>query len=100
MMSTKHVHVTSGQGQVDLASINVSKSALDEVVWFSYSSQAAMIVFASPNGSPFNETTFYIPAGGSVSSGPPVKPPDAAKEYKYFVVGQTGVTDPVVIIDP
>jgi hypothetical protein len=50
------------------------------------------------SGSPFEKTTFHIPAGGSVSSGPAKATAEAEKRYKYSVVGEKGVNDPTVII--
>jgi hypothetical protein len=97
-VSRKHVKITSHDGQVDTHTVRVSKSVGEEITWFSHDNKRAIVVFASADGSPFQETHFHVPAGGSVSSGPAH---DLAehKSYKYTVVGHTGVNDPVVIID-
>jgi hypothetical protein len=86
----------SEDGQVDNPEVPISMSAREEVTWFS--STKAIIAFASHDGSPFAETTFHVPAGGSVSSGPANKTAEPEKRYKYTVVGEKGVNDPTVII--
>ena len=63
----RHVHAEDN-GNVDNETVHVSKSAGHEVTWFSRTK--AIITFSSESGSPFAETTFHVPAGGSVSSGP------------------------------
>jgi hypothetical protein len=88
---------THDDGEVDQPVIEISRSAKEQVTWFS--KKGAFIAFASPDSSPFHATTFQIPAGGSVSSGP-ARPNAEYKEYKYTVVGQIGVNDPRVIINP
>jgi hypothetical protein len=40
-----------------------------------------------------------VPAGGSVSSGP-VQTEAESKGYKYTVIGQLGINDPVIIVEP
>ena len=94
----KEVHVTSHQGHVDHDTIRLSKSAADEVSWFSYDNSDAIIVFASPDGSPFVGSQFYVSAGGSHSSGK-IRTNAEKKAYKYTVVGDSGVNDPVIIIE-
>ena len=96
-MSIKSVKITSDGGQVDVPAVRLSKG--EEVAWFSHANKSAMVVFASPDGSPFHGTQFTVPAGGSVSSGP-ARNAAEKKEYKYAVVGHSGVNDPIVIIDP
>jgi hypothetical protein len=91
----RHVHAEDN-GQVDNDTVHVSKSAGHQVTWFSASK--AKIEFSSQSGSPFEEATFHIPAGGSVSSGPAKATAMAEKRYKYSVVGEKGVNDPTVII--
>ena len=91
----RHVHAEDN-GQVDNDTVHVSKSAGHQVTWSSRSK--AIIAFSSESGSPFQETTFHIPAGGSVSSGPAKATAEAEKRYKYSVVGEKGVNDPTVII--
>jgi hypothetical protein len=94
----KDVHIKDSKGQVDDASVRISRGAKGEITWFSYGEEAATIVFSSANGSPFKESVFTVPATGSVSSGP-VKGTALLQTYKYTVVGKGGSTDPVVIID-
>ncbi len=96
--SPKKVQITSDNGQVDDSQVKVSKRAADQVTWFSYGAAGATIEFSSPDGSPFAESVFYVPATGSVTSGPAKTNVDN-KPYKYTVVGAAGSTDPVVIID-
>ena len=91
----RHVHAEE-DGQVDNATVHVSKSAGHQVTWFSPSE--ASIEFSQQSGSPFEEATFHVPAGGSVSSGPAKATAEAEKQYKYSVVGEKGVNDPTVII--
>lgn len=97
-MSRKDVRITSDDGQVDKDEVKINRELNEEVVWFSHDGKSAIIVFASPDGSPFQETQFQVPAGGSVSSGPARHA--KKKRYKYAVVGRTGVNDPIIIIDP
>jgi|SRR5215510_3740609 len=94
----KNVQITSSDGKVNLDSVTVSRDGGDEVTWVSDGTRKALIVFASPDGSPFQETHFHVPAGGSISSGP-ARSDAAYKAYKYTVIGETGVNDPVVIVD-
>jgi hypothetical protein len=91
----RHVHAEH-DGKVDNQTVHVSKSAGHQVTWFS--ARKAVIAFSSPSGSPFEETIFHVPAGGSVSSGPAKPTAEAEKHYKYSVVGEKGVNDPTVII--
>jgi len=100
-LNTKMLHphkvYTEDDGGVDQDEIEISKSAKEQVTWFS--KKGGFIAFASEDGSPFNAATFQMPAGGSVSSGA-VRPDAEYGEYKYTVVGQIGVNDPKVIIKP
>jgi hypothetical protein len=91
----RHVHAEE-DGQVDNPTVHVSRSAGHQVTWFS--NKKAIISFSSRSGSPFEESTFHVPAGGSVSSGPVKPTAEAEKPYKYSVVGEKGVNDPTVII--
>ena len=93
----KKVQITDCKGSVDTEKVHASMNGEDHIIWYAHK-KGAIIVFASPDGSPFLETTFHVPAGGSVSSGPPVKG-QLNGEYKYIVVGDCGSNDPVVIID-
>ena len=93
------VHIKDNKGQVDHASATISRDAKGEVTWFAYGEEGATIVFSSPDGSPFKESVFTVPATGSVSSGPVKKTARLHQPYKYTVVGKAGSTVPVVIID-
>jgi hypothetical protein len=97
--AARGVHITSDDGQVDQATVRIRKSAQEEVTWFAHGAQTATIVFASRDGSPFQESVYHVPTGGSVSSGPIKGAAQYNKPYKYSVVGPGGVNDPEVIID-
>jgi hypothetical protein len=92
------VHITSDNGQVDVFDVEISKSMADQVTWFAHGASGAIIEFSSSDGSPFEESTFHVPATGSVSSGPAKPSAVANKYYKYTVKGRTGKNDPGVII--
>ncbi len=92
----KHVRVTDNQGHVDQEDVSVSIGAEEEVIWSADS--RTVIVFNTPDGSPFTQHTFPVPAGGSVSSGPARQDAEEKKRYKYTVVGEGGTNDPGVII--
>jgi hypothetical protein len=96
-LESQEVHITSDDGQVDQDSITISRTQ-DQVTWTAHGAKKALIVFATPDGSPFHDAIFQVPAGGSVSSGP-VKSAALPQPYKYSVIGQIGVNDPVVIVD-
>src|SRR5690348_12429950 len=93
----KNVHITSDGGDVDQVTVKVNRIMGEEITWSS-NGKRALIVFASPHGSPFQEGIFHVPAGGSISSGPAKD--SASGCYKYTVVGQSGINDPVVIVEP
>ncbi|HEY6270804.1 MAG TPA: hypothetical protein VIX19_02295 [Terriglobales bacterium] len=92
------VHITSDNGQVDVKDVEISKSMADQVTWFAHGAAGAIIEFSSPDGSPFEESTFQVPATGSISSGPAKRAAVVNKYYKYTVKGRTGKNDPGVII--
>jgi hypothetical protein len=94
---SQDVQITGDGGEVDRDTVSVSRST-DEVTWTAHGAHKAIIVFATPDGSPFHDATFQVPANGSVSSGP-VKNSASNQSYKYTVIGQTGVNDPIVIIE-
>jgi hypothetical protein len=73
------VHIGQG-GEVDNEVVNVSKSAGDEVVWFS-DGDSFTINFPT---SPFAASIFHVPAGGSASSCP-VAAPAGIGHYQYFI---------------
>jgi|SRR5882724_12007290 len=91
----RHVHAEA-DGKVDNETVHVSKKAGHQVTWFS--AGKASIEFSSQSGSPFEEATFHVPAGGSVSSGPAKATAETEKPYKYSVEGEEGRNDPTVII--
>jgi hypothetical protein len=94
----KDVHIISDGGQVDQNDVPISKSAGDEVSWFAYGGAGAIIEFLPPDGSPFNDSKFYVPTAGSVTSGPAKANAVVNKYYKYTVTGRAGQNDPGVII--
>ena len=96
LLASREVHIITDDGQVDQDPVTIS-AGTDQVTWTAHGAKKAIVVFASPDGSPFHDALFQVPAGGSVSSGP-VKSTAAYQSYKYTVVGQVGVKDPVVIV--
>ena len=91
----RHVHAED-DGKVDNETVHISKKAGHQITWSSRGK--TIIAFSSQDGSPFEEATFHVPAGGSVSSGPAKPTAVEEKSYKYSVVGEKGVKDPAVII--
>lgn len=91
----KHVRVTDDHGHVDQEDVSISISTEEEVIWSA--DKKSVVVFNTPDGSPFHQHTFPVPAGGSVSSGP-ARDDAQNKRYKYTVVGEGGSNDPGVII--
>jgi hypothetical protein len=77
------VHISQG-GEVDYEVANLSRSANDEVVWYSDGGD----VTVSFQTSPFAASTFHVPAKGSASTGP-VRPGDALGLYQYFITDNT-----------
>jgi len=53
---------------VDCESVNVSITEQDQIEWYSTGRAAFTVDFGQ--FSPFNGTTFNVPANGSISSGP------------------------------
>lgn len=92
----KDINITDTFGAVDLSSVKVSKKGFEQVTWHSNVSQDTTIKFDAD--SPFQQSEFTVPAGKSVSSGPPVVPASSTT-YKYTVYGHDGQNDPVVIVD-
>jgi hypothetical protein len=92
----KHVRVINEKGHVDQDVVHISKGAEEEIVWGT-EHKNVKVVFSSEEGSPFQESIFHVPAGGSVSSGPALKGA-GHKAYKYTVKGEGGDNDPRVII--
>ncbi|HEX2328360.1 MAG TPA: hypothetical protein VHN74_06535 [Candidatus Angelobacter sp.] len=89
----KNVRITDNAGHVDQNDVTISGQ--DQVVWTADTNSE--VRFDSPDGSPFAQSRFQVPARGSVSSGP-VSSNAQPKRYKYTVVGEGGHNDPGVII--
>jgi hypothetical protein len=94
----KPVHILSDAGLVDQDDIAISRNRGDQVTWFAYGTSGATIEFSPPDGSPFHDSTFRVPAAGSVTSGPVTSSALLNKRYKYTVEGPAGTNDPGVII--
>jgi|SRR5215472_17948006 len=94
MIATKPVHIIGDHGEVNQPSVRLSSD--EEVTWFANDNQTAKILFEQ--GSPFPDTTFQVPAGGSISSGR-IRDDAKNQHYKYSVVGPKGKNDPEVIIE-
>ncbi len=77
------VHIRSN-GDVDNEVVNVRKLLKDEVVWHSDLDDFTVHFPISP----FNDQTFHVPSGGSVSSGP-VRPDAPLDFYEYNISGIT-----------
>jgi hypothetical protein len=92
----KHVRVVNERGHVDQDVVHISKNAEEEIVWAT-DHKNVTVVFGSEDGSPFQDSIFHVPAGGSVASGPALKAA-GHKAYKYTVKGEAGDNDPRVII--
>jgi hypothetical protein len=90
------IHVRH-DGEVDNEVVNVRKSAKDEVVWYSDEDELT-IQFPT---TPFSESTFVVPAGGSTSSGP-VRADAAIARYPYYImnVALAKSADPDLIVKP
>lgn len=99
MIATKPVHIIGDRGEVNQPSVHLSLSSDEEVTWFAHGNQAAKIDFSCEQGSPFQDSVFQVPAGGSISSGR-IKHGANKQSYRYKVVGPNGTNDPEVIIDP
>jgi hypothetical protein len=97
-LTAKEVHIIDARGQVDEKRVHVNGTG-EELTWFAHGNENATIVFTASQGSPFQQSVFLVPAGGSVSTGGVT---DSAKynvPYKYTVVGPVGSNDPEVIIE-
>jgi hypothetical protein len=99
ILAGKGVGLTNNAGGVSNSHVHLDRGT-DEVVWSSNGQKRATIVFATSDGSPFEDVMFEVPAGGSVSSGAVRNnAPGNGKSYKYTVIGNSGSNDPDVIID-
>lgn len=95
--ASKPIHVIANDGSVDVNKQKVGKG--EQARWYSDTGKMSIIYFNKREGSPFADNIFYVPAGGSVSSGPFRKEWPEKKEFRYTVVGTQGNNDPVIIID-
>ncbi|HEY6970041.1 MAG TPA: hypothetical protein VJA94_12615 [Candidatus Angelobacter sp.] len=99
----QNIKLTDDKGGVDRNSVTIAGPGAGggpgSVTWFSNRHSQATIVFDKGQGSPFACDTFYVPAGGSVSSGPAVSG-SAGTSFGYTVHGQAGHNDPVIVVDP
>jgi hypothetical protein len=87
------VHIRQ-DGEVDNEVVNLRRCVGDEIVW---QAEGADFTIDFPN-SPFEERTFQVSAGGSVSSGP-----DASIDYfQYYItnVALAKSADPGANIKP
>ena len=71
----------------------------EEVEWVSLeNTEGFTVIFNKPEGGPFEEQRFEVPAGGTVSSGRIVGKPG---EYRYTVFDRHDhKKDPVIIVTP
>ncbi len=93
-MAKKAIKIKDRKGNVDKDPCHLSKGAEDEAQWFAVDGRS-IIHFTD---SPFQDSVFFVPDGGSVSSGPPVKG-KIGQTYKYNVDGPDGSVDPGFVID-
>jgi len=93
-LKTITVHIIDDSGHVNPDKVPIH-AHLEEVQWVA-DQHAATIVFTT-QGTPFQDYAFYVPTGGSVSSGD-IKNGVVYGSYKYTVAGPNGGTDPEVII--
>lgn len=99
---------------VDHETIMISKKAKHEAEWFCHQPEVSMLIrFPKPDGnqysgSPFADSEFLIPGGGSVLSGPPRDDaPIGVYKYDVYVIDPTSkqpgtkpLLDPKIIIEP
>ncbi|MGE5321682.1 MAG: hypothetical protein ACM3SW_02390 [Actinomycetota bacterium] len=95
--AAKHVRMIRDDGGVDQNEVRISLSNHEEVVWTADNNRRATIRFKAGD-SPFQDTVFHVPAGGSVTSGPARNDAVPETEHKYTVEGPSGNNDPIVII--
>jgi hypothetical protein len=95
----KSIHVIADDGTLDVDTQHLNKGRLEQARWLSDTGNRSIIYFNKPEGSPFQETEFHVPAGGDVSSGPIRAGLKNGDTFRYTVVGQSGTNDPVIIID-
>lgn len=97
MAKTEQIDIIDRKGHVDKKNYkcHLKKSNGDQAAWVSKDGRT-IIHFAS---SPFKDSVFFVPDGGSVFSGPPVNGV-VGQDYKYNVDGPDGSADPIIVIDP
>jgi hypothetical protein len=90
------VHIRQ-DGEVDNEVVNLRRCVGDEILW---QSEGGEFTIDFPN-TPFQERTFHVPAGGSVSSGP-VRPDASIDYFQYYItnVALAKSADPGVSIKP
>lgn len=90
------IKIEDRKGKVNKYECTLHTDQSEEAVWNSDDGRC-LVIFGT---SPFKDSVFVVPDGGSVSSGevvaPVEKPP---KKYKYTVVGPDGSNDPIIVID-
>lgn len=95
-MAWVSITFTDRKGKVDRNRCTVHAKTKQEAEWVSKGGNFTVVFEESP----FDNTVFIIPSGGSVCSGPPAVEPDRNKEYKYTAFGPDGSTDPIIIVTP
>ena len=93
-MAIKSITFTTPKGNVNKSPRKVSKTNKDEAEWISTGGNFTVVF----DESPFANSVFIIPSGGSVCSGPPKVNADLDKPYKYTAFGPNGSTDPIIIV--
>ncbi len=87
------INIQDRKGKVSKDPCKMSKK--QEVEWISTGGNFTVVFQQTP----FADSAYIIPDGGSVCSGLPKVRPDPAKEYKYTVFGPDGSTDPIIVVD-
>jgi hypothetical protein len=98
-MAALPVHVTANiwvgidtkNNKVTPNETNISKSGRHEVEWYCLDPNASATVKFAKEESPFLDSEFHVPAGGTACSGP-ARPDAAARNYSFQVFDSTGVT--------
>jgi len=81
------------KASVDKEKVKVSQGKGDYVEWKCAGKKNFVVAFTKET--PFKEWYFYP---GKNRSGPPTVDPDSQKQYKYTVLADGTVLDPIVII--
>lgn len=90
---------TKNKPEVSPDRIRVSYEAREAVEWQSEDGGRYTIEFRE--GSPYTDSVFVVPSGGSVTSGPLLDSVKVEQVYKYWVTDRQGdTTDPDIKIDP